>query len=142
MIWLKQWLLIPLGLLGVALAAYPNNQVDYLPQYKAEIEAVGSPIQYYSGPIKRCESNGDPKAIGDNGRARTQWQFHAGTFLTYGKKYGILPADFELADVHNLFENPDPETAKMAETIATTMITQEGKDGLVHWTCWRIEKLN
>lgn len=76
----------------------------------------GADINLIIKGLIRCESNGNSKAIGDNGKAKGILQFHQGTFDKFGSLYN-LPHD-------NIWDSDQQIT------IAKRMI----EDGLIfHW---------
>lgn len=144
MIWHKIAGFLTAGLVGIALAGNLNQTAVSTPLNSRNpafsedfsLKAVYSPIESLTGPIIRCESAGDPKAIGDNGKAFNQYQFHQRTFFDYGKKYKILPEDLEFAETLNIIQD-----GEIAERIAMAMIQNEKNRALAHWSCAGIENV-
>lgn len=74
-----------------------------------------------------CESNWNPKASGDSGKAYSVLQFHQRTFYSYGKQYKLLPQDLEYAETLNRIEEPETQVQ-----IAKKMIEEDIRN-LNHW---------
>ena len=75
----------------------------------------------------KCESGGNPLAVGDSGKARGILQFWPGTFLTQMKKYKLLP-DAEDKEIMNFYTDSD-----MQRRLARKML-EDDMNNLRHWT--------
>ena len=81
--------------------------------------------------LVKCESGGNPGAIGDNGKARGVLQFHRGTLKSFAVKYG-LRTELTEADYSN---------TSLQREVARKMI-EENKNNLRHWlVCSRKQNL-
>ena len=87
------------------------------PHYIPYVETYGVLID----KLVKCESSGNPKAIGDNGRAKSILQFHEPTFKRYCiDRYG-LPNDIW-----------DPEIQR--ECCDRMLV--ENFENVNHWSCF------
>lgn len=69
---------------SVAYYDAPKTVYDYVKQYSVEYK-ISSHTLYQ---VMMCESNGNPKAVGDHGLAKNVMQFHEQTFNKFSKELG------------------------------------------------------
>lgn len=100
-------ILCVLAVLALIPAIALSDDAPPIQQVVAPIEVTLSPVEYAdkyatqyqidSRVFKKvmwCESNNDPNAVGDSGKAKNVLQFHEQTFVSYAKKIGgILDYD-------------------------------------------------
>lgn len=72
---------IPVVVKAVEITLSP---VDYAELYASQYQIDESVFK----KVMWCESNNNPDAIGDNGKAKNVYQFHKQTFDSYSKKVG------------------------------------------------------
>lgn len=127
-------LVLALTLLQTTLAApIPTNEVAQQPA--PIIEAAQTPVESreYHPKIEllaMCESTNRPniRIVDTNGYySYGALQFQLGTFISYGKKYGILEKDITQDEARTLIFRADLQRA-----IATEMLKEVG--GWRHWT--------
>lgn len=59
------------------------SPVEYVAKYATLYGVDESLLQ----DVMQCESKGDPKAVGDHGKAKNVFQFHESTFKAYSSQY-------------------------------------------------------
>lgn len=62
----------------------PLSPIEYADKYATQ---YGIDLALFK-KVMWCESNNEPTAVGDSGKARNVLQFHKGTFIDYSKKLG------------------------------------------------------
>lgn len=73
--------------------------------------------------VMKCESNFNPKAVGDGGKARNVYQYHKPTFDAFSKDFG------EQLDYNSYYD----------QIKLTAWAFSKGKSYKRHWTCSKLQ---
>jgi len=96
-----------------------NSLVGISSPYLLPLKTYGSLID----DLIQCESNGNPLAVGDNGRAKGILQFHEPTFKQYCvNKYGY---------------SNDIWSEEIQINCANEML-EDNFNNVLHWTCYKL----